>query len=334
MTCHLTLRRWPEVYCHSTQYTLCFCAKAALNFEETNVVFLRKILITKCEIVTCSAHVTNRYLGVELNISKTLYMVEYSKGRAKKAKAYAISTINMARDSPCPSIFAWRLWVYVALPAIFYGAETVLIRDDELGMIEQEQSKVVKFILELPQDTANVSAQVLCGLEHTQTVYWRKVLNYYAELHVKESHTWVYKAFREMSTVRYSFYRKMISERLDMMNIESPREIEDQLRVLSVTKTNQALEETKSTMFCCNRVTYDKPTRFSPFFYRDKWSRAYHEFVTCNAGLGNRNPFHGWGRVLSCRLCGDDATVMNEVHMLLSCSSLRRERDISDNCLK
>ena len=59
LTCHLTLRRWPEVYCHSSQYTLCFCAKAALNFEETNVVFLRKILITKCEIVTCSAHVTN-----------------------------------------------------------------------------------------------------------------------------------------------------------------------------------------------------------------------------------------------------------------------------------
>ena len=268
----------------------------------------------------------SKYLGVELRISRALYMVDYSKGRAVKAKSYAISTINMARDSPCPSLFAWRLWVYVALPAIFYGAETVLIRDEELTLIEREQNRVAKFILGVPQSATNVATQVLCGLESIRIYYWRKVLNYFAELHVKEEHTWVYKAFKEMITVRYSFYRKIITNQLELMNIENPQEIADQLKVLSVTTTNQALEDKHSTMFCCKEVTFENPTRFSPMFYKDNWSSTFHEFLICDANLGNRTPYHDWDRILTCKLCGDEEVPMNEVHMLLGCPALHQER--------
>ena len=84
-----------------------------------------------------------KYLGVQMQISKAKYMSTNSKKRLEKARSYALSVINMARDSPCPALFAWRIWKYVALPAIFYGCESVLVRKDEITKIEREQESSV-----------------------------------------------------------------------------------------------------------------------------------------------------------------------------------------------
>ena len=114
-----------------------------------------------------------------MQISKAKYMSTNSKKRLEKARSYALSVINMARDSPCPALFAWRIWKYVALPAIFYGCESVLVRKDEISKIEREQARVAKFMLQVPANTANVVAQVLADMEPIEVYYWRRVLDYY-----------------------------------------------------------------------------------------------------------------------------------------------------------
>ena len=69
-----------------------------------------------------------KYLGVLIEISRCQYMTKYSESRESKANTYVSSTISLARNSPCPALFAWRVWRLVALPGILYSCETVLIR--------------------------------------------------------------------------------------------------------------------------------------------------------------------------------------------------------------
>ena len=78
---------WPEVRCDSTQYT--FCAQAALNFRRDKCRLLKGILIMKCQIVTCSAYVTNtpgrkekNGHKREKNLIRTLQStIRYTKGQ-------------------------------------------------------------------------------------------------------------------------------------------------------------------------------------------------------------------------------------------------------------
>ena len=92
----------------------------------------------------------------------------------------------MARNSPCPALFAWRIWKFIALPGILYGCETVHIRKNELKAIEQAQTKIAKFILQVESSTANVITQVLADMELVEIIYWRRVLNFYIDLHLAD----------------------------------------------------------------------------------------------------------------------------------------------------
>ena len=269
-----------------------------------------------------------KYLGVQLQINKAQYMSKNSKKRLEKARSYALSVINMARESPCPSMFARRIWQHVALPAIFYGSEAVLVRKDELAKIEREQAKVAKFILQVPANTANVVAQVLTDMEPIETYYWRRVLDFYVDLHVRDPDTWTAKAFKESHELgEASLYHRIINEKIEELRINSPKEREAALIKHSVEITNQAIFEAGPTCMALDYVTEKKHTRSSFLFRRCESSKTYHEFVTMNAGLGNRMKLDRRERMRKCMICSEDESCLNEVHLLFICPTLNQERD-------
>ena len=269
-----------------------------------------------------------KYLGVLVEIGRGQYMTRYSESRANKANTFVASTISLARNSPCPALFAWRVWRLVALPAILYGCETVLIRKRELDDIEKAQSRVAKFILQVEQCTCNVVAQVLADFELVEVVYWRRVLNFYADLHLADEDTWAKKAFNEAIEMEdQSNYISKIKFMLNILEVEGPKDLEEKLSRYAARKTNEELRNRSTTCFALSMVTATKPTLKSPLFGSDYISKTYHEFITLNAQLGNRKPLDGYPRFVTCPICTDKDNCMNELHMLMLCSGLEEERE-------
>ena len=269
-----------------------------------------------------------KYLGVQLAIERARYFSVYSASRALKAKAYCLSTISLARNSPCPALFAWRIWRLVALPAILYGCEAVLIREKELEMIEKEQATVAKFILQVGPSTQNVVAQVLADLEPVEVVYWRRVLKFYTTLHRQKENSWLYKAFKESEDIGTNYIGR-VTEKLQELQIRTSEDIEEQLNWYSASTTNKAIRSSATTNKLLNCVSTDEPTRRSRLFGFGVSAKTYHEFMCMNAGLGNRTPLDGRVRTTHCPLCPNSAGSLNEIHVLMECPALEEKRDAS-----
>ena len=267
-----------------------------------------------------------KYLGVFIEISRCMYMSKYSATRLEKARLLSISTINLARNSPCPALFAWRVWTLTAIPAILYGCEAVLIRQTELSEIEKTQATVAKFILQVPSSTANVVAQVLADMEPIETVYWKRVLQYYGHLHICNEDSWEKAAFNEaLELDDSSNYINRIKFMLNLLEVEGTKDLDAKLAKYSAEKTNRELEAHKSC-FALPRVTAKEPTRKTIMFGYDSYAKVYHEFLTMNAGIGNRKALDGWPQLKSCPLCKDVNSRLNEIHVLFECMGLENEQ--------
>ena len=260
-----------------------------------------------------------KYLGVQMAIARAQYMVEYSTTRAQKAKAFCISTISLARNSPCPALFAWRVWKLVALPAILYGCEAVLIRHNELELIEKEQAKVAKFILQLNQTTQNVVAQTLADFEPIKIVYWRRVIKFFIELHNAESGSWLEAAFMECKEKGSGGnYYARVTDFIKKIGATGSEDYEEKLAEYSANLTNEELERLSPTCQALYRVSPEQTTTKSALFGYRPESKIYHEFMSMNAGLGNRKALDGKERMISCQLCQDADTSLNEITYAVS----------------
>ena len=303
-----------------------------------------KINVSKSQIVTRSDQGMVRpdaipleevlmytYLGIPMEINqRAQYMVGYSASRGNKARMYSISTISLARNSPCPALFAWRVWRLVAIPGIFYGCESVLIRENELKQIEIEQNKVARFILQVGTKTQTVSTQLLAGLESVQIIYWRRVFDYYVDLHKAKDGTWKHNAFKECLKAgnEGNYYRK-VTEQLRWLDIESAEEIPPKLAAYSAHLANDLIDEHPASNQALRRATIEHPTRKSPLFGYTEEAKVYHEFIMMNAGLGNRAPLDNGTRITECPLCDDDRQSLNEIHILMQCKGLSETRESS-----
>ena len=65
------------------------------------------------------------------------------------------------------------------------------------------------------------------------------------------------------------------------------KDLDAKLAKYSAEKTNRELEAHKSC-FALPRVTAKEPTRKTIMFGYDSYAKVYHEFLTMNAGIGNR----------------------------------------------
>ena len=268
-----------------------------------------------------------KYLGVQLAIARAMYMTEYSSSRLNKAKTYGISTISLARNSPCPALFAWRVWRLVALPAILYGAETVLIRKKDLELIEKEQARVCKFILQVDSNTQNVVAQVLADMEPVEIVYWRRVIQFYIDLHNAEEGSWLEAAFAECKKWKEEGnYYSRVNEMIKKIGATGSGDFERKLHEYSAKITNEELERNAPTCQAFFKVSPEKTTTRSALFGYTEQAKTYHEFLSMNTGLGNRKALDGRARMISCELCWSDDSSLNEIHVLMECTALENSR--------
>ena len=114
---------------------------------------------------------------------------------------------------------------------------------------------------------------------------------------------------------------------MEKLNLQEPQELEKRLTEWTMEYVNRELAACNTTLFHFPRVCFEKPIRKSVLFGRSSLSKIYHDFLVLNTGLGNRKEVNGEGKILICPLCNDQTKVFNEVHMLLECRILDKDRD-------
>ena len=113
-----------------------------------------------------------KYLGAPVNIPpRKMLQINFTESSVKKASVYRGTTLSLAKSSPDPVLFAKRLWSCCAIPAIFYAAETLLLREGDLNKIAVEQHRIMRFCLQVPQKTTNVATQLALGLKQVGDIY-------------------------------------------------------------------------------------------------------------------------------------------------------------------
>ena len=256
-----------------------------------------------------------KYLGVQISCSSFSLFKAFNESVVKKATNYLQSVLSLTKSGPDKSEMAHVLWTRVAIPAILYGAEVIPLTQATINEVERCQSQVGKFILQLPRNSANVSANIDAGLQPIWSLIVEKFLLYATRTMTKPQSFWPKLAMDEqISLGDKSLYTKTLLKYKTLTGSfgappEQTKKLVKDRAVLAVISEQIKVAVTTSSM--------NHPSR-TGWFRRKKWvndspfSKIFAEFRACNARLGNRGPTKDGQFFKLCPLC---AKVLNSINI-------------------
>ena len=276
--------------------------------------------------LTLESVLSQRYLGVILEIGVQYTFLESKVNTAMK---FVGSCMSLAKSSPSPFLFATVIWRQVAIPSITYGAEVIILSEAEIMEIEKQQNKLAKFILQLHHNSSGAVTQLLAGWKPFEVIYMEKVLKYYVKMREYPEGHWTKMAFRENLKMKgESDYVKKVGKMIEKIQWDGKKETLDETLAEFTMKTVNANRLRCKSMRLLPKSTPGHLTHTSPLKDCDTQSKVYHEFITFNAGLGNRHPIPNYRRTIYCVLCENDniSCKLNEGHVLFSCEAMKPAR--------
>jgi len=272
-----------------------------------------------------------KYLGVELQHKLREYQGEYADEVRRKTDNYIGAVKAMARSCPNESEAAKELWQKVAMVAILYGCEVLPIRKAELDHLESATASVGKFMLGLGSGAANVVAQLAAGVDSARYTCLRKVMRYHARMREGKANSWVEQTWKEMEKyAEKSAYIKMIRRiEEEVLGGEGWDGYEFKLIEYENSRINNEREQCKS-MYLLPKLEDGKVSQSLSVLEEISDPVAYIEFLTYDAGLGNRRPRGGQSRSKYCLLCLKLHKVMSlwEPHVMFECEGMIDERQL------
>ena len=307
---------------------ICGTVGLKVSLEKSKIV---TTVIKDCDKIrgkdTLEMVLHQNYLGVTLQIGLQSIFLE---SRVEKAIKLASNCMSIAKSSPSPFLFATVIWGQVALPSILHGTEVIILTDGEIREIEKQQNRLAKFILQVHRNSAGVVTQLLAGMMPFYAVYMTKVLKYYVKMNKYQDSHWTKKALKECERLdKDSEYIKKVGKMAEILNWDGEEDtLEDTIASYTVRKINEDREEHRSSCNLLPRSTRENIVCKSPMDNCDPLSKVYHEFITYNAGLGNRHPIPDYVRTKKCVLCVNDGRdkKLNEKHLLFSCEAMTMPR--------
>ena len=264
-----------------------------------------------------------KYLGVLLENRNGIYYGEYAQECVRKARAYKFAIMRKAKDSHDPIRVAREMWNKAALPGILYGCEVLPIRKQELRRLDSEAAALGKFILQLPKNTTNVTAQLVSGIETVEYHYYKRVIGYRTRVEKMDEGKLAFRVHKHIMEGVQEYGYKLCQSRLERtLNGKSL----DAWYVESIN--SQRNIHVSSCYILPMKVAPDDNQSLKLHDY-DDISKSYAEYVTMNTGLGNRGPVKGFKQHKWCQLCAkrNQKEKLNEHHILFECHSLRRLQD-------
>ena len=122
--------------------------------------------------------------------------------------------MRKAKDSHDPVRVAREMWNKAALPGILYGCEVLPIRKQELRKLDSEAAAIGKFILQLPKNSTNVTAQLVAGIETVEYHYYKRVLGYQARIEKMNEGKLAYRVYKYVMDSPQEYGYKLCHTRL------------------------------------------------------------------------------------------------------------------------
>ena len=232
---------------------------------------------------------------------------------------YKFSIMRKAKDSHDPPSVARELWNKAALPSILYGSEVLPIRKQELRKLDSEAASMGKFILQLPANTTNVTVPLIGGIETMEYHYYKRVLGYQTRINKLDDNFIARRVYDYvMSSERNFAYKKSIT------NIQRVLK-NDGLDIWYAKHINSIKMQHVSSCQLLPMKSHANDQNKLILNAYDESSKIYAEFMTMNAGLGNRGPVIGFKQHKVCQLCAkkNRQVKLNEVHLLFGCDQLQ-----------
>ena len=275
------------------------------------------------DIVTLDQVLEFKYLGVKLNNKPQIYFGDFAQNCLNRSTTYKGSIMSKAKSSHDPVIVAQQLWNKVAVPAILYGSEVIPLRKTELRQLNSEAATLGKFILQLPQNTTNVTSFLVTEIKSMTYEYYKKVIQYHEKIKEKEECDLVKKALRETEKLgSKSGYARLIEDMKE--ELKEFRNLEDWYSQV----TNKERDSNKSSCWLLPKFGTREESMKLKYHGWGEDRKTYAEFVTMNTGLGNRAPILGHPQYKICKLCEkkNQTVNINEIHMLFECPWLDEPR--------
>ena len=261
-----------------------------------------------------------KYLGVLLENRTGIYYGEFAKECVRKAQAYKFAIMRKAKDSHDPVRVAREMWNKAALPGILYGCEVLPIRKQELRRLDSEAAALGKFILQLPKNSTNVTAQLVSGIETVEYHYYKRVLGYRTRVEKMDTEKLAFRVYKYIMGSAQDFGFKLCHTRLERALSGKS------LDTWYVDSVNMQKDLHITSCYILPRKIAPGDSQSLRLNAYDEISKSYAEFVTMNAGLGNRGPVKGFKQHKWCQLCAKQNVKekLNEHHILFKCHVLRR----------
>ena len=264
-----------------------------------------------------------KYLGVLLENRTGIYYGEYAKECTRKARAYKFAIMRKAKDSHDPVRVAREMWNKAAIPGILYGCEVLPIRKQELRKLDSEAAAIGKFILQIPKNSTNLTAQLIAGIETVEYHYYKRVLGYRTRIEKMDEGKLAYRVYKYIMDSPQAYGYKQCYTRLQKtLNGKS-------LVEWYVDSINNQKDLHVSSCYILPSKTAPDDGHVLRLHEYDETSKTYAEFVTMNSGLGNRGPVKGFKQHKWCQLCEkrNIKEKLNEHHILFKCRALKRLQD-------
>ena len=264
-----------------------------------------------------------KYLGVILENRTGIYYGEFAQACVKKARAYKFSIMRKAKDSFDPIRVAREMWNKAAIPGILYGCEVMPIRKQELRKLNSEAASLGKFILQIPKNSTNVTAHLVGGIETVEYHYYKRVIGYRARIENMNEERLAFRVFKYVMGSPQKYGYKLCQQGIEKM-LRGKSLDEWYVDTINIQKA----QHISSCYILPAKITPDD-MQYLRVHAHDECSKSYAEFVTMNAGLGNRGPVRGFNQHKWCQLCTkrNKKEKLNEHHILFQCESLKRLQD-------
>lgn len=250
-----------------------------------------------------------KYLGVPLGCAPYSLFRSFNDQVKKRAQGYLSRVLSLAKSGPDRTELAFSLWTQVAIPSILYGADIIPLDDATIKEVEKCQSRIGKFILDIPSSSANICSNIDAGLKPVWAIIAEKVLIYAQKTMSSPISFWPKLAMNEnmLNGSRSPYFRYLLKWKhaTDSFDL-SPDQIRKSVRKAAILDV-----VAKQKQVCTSTFAMDFPssTPSSRWFRPRAWisdsglSQVLSQFRSCNAGLGNRGPARNGMRYKLCPLC-------------------------------
>ena len=253
-----------------------------------------------------------KYLGVTLSSSPYGFFRTHNENVKIKARQYLQSVMSLVKSGPDRADLAYTLWTSCALPAILYGCEVVPLNQGTIQEVERCQSRVGKFILQIPTSSSSVSTNIDCGFKPVWAQLAERVLMYVSKLTSKPSSYWPKIAFIEQlgmkPTSQFMKYLNKWKDATKTFGVHQ-KQIQKNVKHFAIQDILKNKRDTCTTSFALNCPGIISKTRWfrpKPWVNDSSFTKIFSEFRTCNIGMGNRGPTKDGRFYKLCPLCSTE----------------------------